>query len=403
MKSILIVTAVFPPEPVVSARLSKDLADELAKKYPVIVLCPKPTRPAGFDFSSAVADDGKYQREEMPSKVCPESRIFGRMAESWSFGKHCAKYIRKHRAAIGLIYLNSWPIFSQMLIEREAKHWKIPAIVHIQDIYPDSLLKKIKSVLLQKLIYFLFLPADRWIQRNAARVIAISENMRNEFMRSRRTPAEKMSIVSNWQDESEFLACKERENTADECVFMYLGNNGPVARVDWLIRCFAKAGLKNGRFVVAGSGSRKDYCMNEAAKYPDAGISFMDVPCGKVAEVQSRADVMILAVESGAALSSIPSKIPAYMLSRKPILAALDAESDTARIIRDSKGGIVVPPAEEAALIRGMRMFASMSESQRKEMGECSFAYAIRHFSKQKNLQQLCGIIEKEYHAYSQN
>lgn len=46
-KRILIVTAVFPPEPVVSAQISYDLATELSKKYNVTVLCPPPTRPNG--------------------------------------------------------------------------------------------------------------------------------------------------------------------------------------------------------------------------------------------------------------------------------------------------------------------------------------------------------------------
>lgn len=339
----------------------------------------------------------------MQSIVCPEFSLFGRMAESWSFGKHCAQYIHEHRDTIGLIYLNSWPIFSQFLIEKEAKRLKIPAIVHIQDIYPDSLLKKIKSNLLKKIVYCLFLPVDKWIQRNACRVITISENMRNEFLRSRGTPSEKMVIVANWQDESEFLACKSPVERKQKCVFMYLGNNGPVARVDWLIHCFGKAKLSNSRLVVAGSGSRKVYCMKEAEKYPDADIHFIDVPIGKVPETQSNADVMILAVEPGAALSSIPSKIPAYMFSKKPLLAALDEESDSAQAIRDSMGGVVVPPTDENALIREMQKFSAMSDIQRKEMGEKSFSYAIKHFSKQKNLKELCNIIEKDYHDYSQN
>ena len=46
--NILIISAVFPPEPVVSANLSRDLAEELSKNNQVTVLCPKPTRPNGF-------------------------------------------------------------------------------------------------------------------------------------------------------------------------------------------------------------------------------------------------------------------------------------------------------------------------------------------------------------------
>lgn len=48
MPEIIIISALFPPEPVVSVLLSKDIEDEIANKYKVVVLCPKPTRPEGF-------------------------------------------------------------------------------------------------------------------------------------------------------------------------------------------------------------------------------------------------------------------------------------------------------------------------------------------------------------------
>jgi hypothetical protein len=49
---ILLVTAVFPPEPVVSANLSFDIAGELAKKHEVTVISPKPTRPFNKVFDN---------------------------------------------------------------------------------------------------------------------------------------------------------------------------------------------------------------------------------------------------------------------------------------------------------------------------------------------------------------
>jgi len=50
MPKILIISAVFPPEPVVSAMLSRDIAGELSQKHDVVVICPQPSRPDGFRF-----------------------------------------------------------------------------------------------------------------------------------------------------------------------------------------------------------------------------------------------------------------------------------------------------------------------------------------------------------------
>ena len=47
--SVLIISAVFPPEPIVSAKLSEDIANGLVEHdIKVIVLHPRPTRPYGF-------------------------------------------------------------------------------------------------------------------------------------------------------------------------------------------------------------------------------------------------------------------------------------------------------------------------------------------------------------------
>ena len=52
MLHVAIVNAVYPPEPVVSAQMGRDLAVQLAKSgAQVTVLCPIPTRPMGTTYS----------------------------------------------------------------------------------------------------------------------------------------------------------------------------------------------------------------------------------------------------------------------------------------------------------------------------------------------------------------
>ena len=84
---ILIISAVFPPEPVVSASLSKDIATELAKKHEVTVICPNPSRPHGFIFEKE-NDDKDYQVVRLNSYTYSESKIIGRLMENYIFGKY---------------------------------------------------------------------------------------------------------------------------------------------------------------------------------------------------------------------------------------------------------------------------------------------------------------------------
>jgi hypothetical protein len=49
--NVVIVNAVYPPEPVVSAQMGRDLAVHLASiGAQVTVICPQPTRPYGVQY-----------------------------------------------------------------------------------------------------------------------------------------------------------------------------------------------------------------------------------------------------------------------------------------------------------------------------------------------------------------
>ena len=105
MKTILIISAVFPPEQVTSAFLNYDLAHELAKEYDVTVLRPYPTRPIGAKFESVDVEDKSFKTILIESYTHPQSELLGRFRESIDFGKKCAKYIKQHHNNISFIYI----------------------------------------------------------------------------------------------------------------------------------------------------------------------------------------------------------------------------------------------------------------------------------------------------------
>ena len=174
---------------------------------------------------------------------------------------------------------------------------------------------------------------------------------------------------------------------------MYLGNNGPVAGVDFLIKSFAKAAIENSQLIIAGSGSRTDACKELARDLGLDNVVFIPVPDGKVPEIQAQADVMLLPVKKGGAMSSIPSKLPAYMLSAKPIIGSLDLKSDTANAIVAANCGIVIEPENEDYLVGAMREIRYFDKNKLIEMGENGFSYAMSNFSKSYNLKQIVNII----------
>ena len=126
-------------------------------------------------------------------------------------------------------------------------------------------------------------------------------------------------------------------------------------------------------------------------------ITFGSVTPAEVASKQSEADILVLCLKKGVAQTATPSKLTAYMLTGRPIVASVDTDSDCAEIIRTTGCGMVVEPDNEEELRKAITTIAAMPAEKLAQMGSMAFDYAKAHLSKETNLK----IITDELTAYS--
>lgn len=397
MKRLLFVCGVFYPEPVVSARLQTDLAMKLSENYQVTVLRPHPTRPKGFAFADYDYASLPFQVIEFDSYTCPASSPLGRMCESISHGRWCARYIRQHHKEIDFVYNDSWHLFGVSLVAKVACKYKIPYITPVQDVYPESLASKLPDIQwLKRMVMQVLSPLDHYVLSHAVCVQTNSEKMAAYLSDSRQIDRKKFVVVRNWQDEKPFLDYAKNRRVEPEdrpFTFMYVGNVGPLAGIDVLFEAFAQAGLKDAKLVIAGSGPAKEDLQRKAQRYA-CTIEFWDVPAGMVPETQAKADVLMLPVKKGFARYSVPSKLIAYLFSAKPVIASVDKDSDTAECVEKSGAGWLAEPEDVSNIAKVMREAFIASDANRIKMGECGREYAMRVFTKEKNLSVLSQAIE---------
>lgn len=394
IKNILIVNCVFDPEPVVSAQIGKSLAEALYDNgESVTVIAPFPSRPLGFQFNdfdlksdkiNAFVSKERLSCYHLPSFVYAKSGMLGRFRESISFGKASFNFIMKSDIKYDIVYMNTWPLFGQLGVALACKRKKIPYVIHIMDIYPESITKRL-SGMFQSFANLLLMPIEKFILKNAKRIIAISNKMKIYLQESRKLNSEKIAVVYNWQDENEFNIPPQFLKN-DKKVFMYLGNIGPVAGIPFLIECFS--GL-NAKLIIAGSGSFKEHCKGIAKEYPDTDVEFMEVPAGKVAEIQSLADVMLLPIIKGAANTSIPSKLPAYMFSKKPVLVMADTASDSVNTVINANCGWTGEYGNANWLTNTVNRILKIEDKELQKIGLLGYYYAKENFSKTNNLTKL--------------
>ena len=388
-KNILIASCVFPPEPVVSATISFDLANKLVEHNQVTVISPKPTRPLGYVFENLNFDkEIKFKHVVTNSYTSSKSKIFPRFYESFSFGRHVEKYIRENKNNLDTVYINSWPIASQYLIIKICKKFKIETVTHIQDIYPETLINKLP--LLRSFFYKLLLPIDKYILVASRTVVTISSGMKSRLIETRSLAEDKVKIVYNWQN---IKKANNVERKKEGFTMMFLGSLSPSAQIESIINAFGELENEKANLVIAGSGSEKEKLQKISKGYSGAKIEFISAPSDEVANIQSQADVLVLSLREGVGKIALPSKLVSYMFSGKPVLAIVEKNCDIEQIIRESDGGWVVEQNKTDEIKNRMLELINLEANILKEKGENSLNFAINNLSREANLSKLEKII----------
>jgi len=81
------------------------------------------------------------------------------------------------------------------------------------------------------------------------------------------------------------------------------------------------------------------------------------------------------------------------MFSKKPIIACVDLDSDTARVIDSAHCGWVLPPENISMLSGMMQKVAKITKEDLKARGDNGFSYAIENLSKNKNSEKVIKCI----------
>lgn len=384
-KRILIVSAVFPPEQVTSAFLNYDLAKALAKDYMVTVLRPKPTRPIGTLFQEDWSDPD-FDTILIDSYTHPESELLGRYKEARDFSKKSVEYINAHKEEIDFVYNDGWQLFGLYIIAKACVKYSIPYIVPIQDIYPECLLTKSRIPgFVKKVIEGGLLPIDKYYQKHAFRVRTISDEMADYLSRTRIIDKEKYLVVKNWQNDDDFQKLPEKKDN-NKLIFEYVGSINVHANVDLMIKAFADAKITNSELRIYGGGNQKETCQQLVKDLGLTNVMFGFVSRSEIPEVQAAASVLILALPTGNGNLCLPSKLTSYLLSGKPVLASVDQDSSTKRILESEGCGKTVDPDDKDALIKGFKYFATMANEEREKMGDKSREYAMSHLTRAVNL-----------------
>ncbi len=175
---------------------------------------------------------------------------------------------------------------------------------------------------------------------------------------------------------------------------MYVGSITPTSGIDAVIRAYNDVSSQKTKLIIAGDGSFKDECLKLKEQLNNNTIEFKSVTPEQVPLMQSQADILILPLKKGIAMTATPSKLTAYLFSGKPVIACVEEKSDVANIIKEGKCGFVVEPENIEQLSDTMQKVYDLNSKDLQVMGKGARDYAINNLSKNVNLDKLKKLID---------
>ncbi len=411
--NVAVVSAVFPPETVVSSLTSEHIAHGLrGHGHRVRVITSFPNRPAaklypGYSRRLFQKDDSKgLEVVRCFNVISAESGMLSRFLENISFGV-TGGLAFLFGPKPDVIYSNTWPTFATGFLVLLARLRNVPIVISVQDMYPEQLIAQHR------------IETDSWIARgmfrversvagHAAAIILISESLAHSYGDTRRVPSNRLHVIPNWAD-SGSIAVNDPEAPAlrtrygiphDAFVAVYGGNVAFAAGVETVVEAFRSLNaVHDAHLLIAGEGANLDKCRQMAQDSANPRIRFHTPwPRSENSMVLSAADVLILPTRGAVSLAAMPSKLISYMLAARPVVALALPQSDLAQVIQGADCGWVIEPDQPQLLAETIRMVKALPEEERIRRGQAGRSYALNHLTREACVPKVIGLLEQSAH-----
>jgi glycosyltransferase involved in cell wall biosynthesis len=410
-----LVSAVFPPEPLTSARTTHDIAAELSRRgHETTVFAPYPNRPSAElppgwrrslrrSLRPTIRECDGVRVVHTWHSLSRRSSLGSRAAENLSFGlTSSARLLRE--PAPHVAYLNTWPLLAQLANARILGGRGVPTICAVHDLYPESLPWADRLLSGHPLMRSLR-ALDASVYRNCRLVTALNAHQAEALAETRGVPRSGLVVVPDWVDASRFPRGLPRANRFRRALGAPPGGflaiyAGSLTRSAGLgVTVEAAEHLRRRpevRIAVVGRGPEAKALGAAVRERRLPNLVLVDELAPEdVPEVQAAADALLFGLEPGAAELTTPSKLVHYLFSERPIVASVSRDGPAGRIVAEADCGRVILPGDGKALADALVQMAQAPHSARRRLGANARRHADEHFRKDRVLPRLCDLIER--------
>lgn len=263
-----------------------------------------------------------------------------------------------------------------------------PLLLWVLDLWPESLsavgVVKSQRVLswVGKFVSFIYRRCDLILAQSKAFTPSIAQYAGNAADRIRYFPGWAEGVFRDSPDAC--VPAVELSSYGDAFKILFAGNVGDAQDLPSVLDAAEELKFRPDiLWFIVGDGRGAAYVRQEIARrgLQDRVLMLGRFPLDRMPSFFAAADALLVTLKGDPIISrTIPGKIQSYMGMGVPLLGMLDGEG--ARVIEESKGGLVSPASDGKGLARNAAALVSMSTTQRAEMGRRARAYGSREFNR---------------------
>ena len=370
---ILVLNQYYWPGVEATANLLTELCEALAEDYDVTVIAGKapdaPARQERNGVSIVRVRSTTYERSQLSRRAL--NYLTYVVGVLWK-----GMYARRP----DLVICMTDPPFIGSMARIVAARFRAPLLVIAQDVFPEIAVK-LGRLHNPVVVRSLRLLVDSSL-RSADRVVAIGDTMKRRLEEKGVQP-DRIRVIPNWVDVSRIRPAPRDNPWAREhrltkrFVVMHSGNVGYAQDLDTLIRaCTFLRDLNDLAVRIIGGGARREELIQLARRLEADKVRFMPWQPYELRSLSiSTADIHVVGLARGLAGYVVPSRLYGVLATGRPVIAAAEAESETAQLVARVGCGVVVRPGDPYALARAIRA-AHDGEYDLAEMGRRARAFA---------------------------
>lgn len=391
MSKILIVSQHYYPE---NFRIT-NIAETLVKEgNSVTVLTGYPNYPEGNIYKGYKGKNKKTHKNEIINGVhvirCYEHPrkhnfidLFLNYYSICLSMKHKAKKLKEKYDYV-LINQTSPVMVGWAGITYGKKH-NVKTYLYCYDLWPDSLAAG--GIKKDSLIYKYYYKVSNKIYKNVDKIMVTSKNFIDYFINFHKIEASKIEYLPQYCED---LFANIKSKDTKEYNYVFAGNVGKVQSVETIIK--AANLIKDDDSIkihIVGDGSNLENCKELVKQYNLTNVIFYGKkPIEEMPKYYAFANAMLVTLSKNDIISkTLPGKVQSYMCAGKPIIAAIDGETQT--IISEANCGMCCAAEDYENLAKILIEFKNKNQT---ELSNNSRNYYINNFSKKMFFERLNNI-----------